>query len=80
MVCTANDVSRLPPEFGRNERFDGIFFLDVPTREEKDAIWTIDRSQFETDRDQRPPEYANWTGAAIKTCCRLSALLDVPLV
>ena len=46
VVCTANDVSRLPPEFGRSERFDGIFFLDLPSREEKDAIWTIYRSQF----------------------------------
>jgi hypothetical protein len=80
VVCTANDVSRLPPEFGRSERFDGIFFLDLPTREEKDAIWTIYRSQFEIDRDQRRPEDANWTGAEIKACCRLSALLDVPLV
>jgi hypothetical protein len=41
VVCTANDVSRLPPEFGRSERFDGIFFLDLPGREEKDAIWNI---------------------------------------
>lgn len=24
VVCTANDVSKLPPEFGRPERFDGI--------------------------------------------------------
>jgi len=80
VVCTANDESRLPPEFGRSERFDGIFFLDLPTREEKDAIWTIYRSQFAIDRDQRRPEDANWTGAEIKACCRLSALLDVPLV
>ena len=80
VVCTANDVSRLPPEFGRSERFDGIFFLDLPTREEKDAIWTLYRSQVEIDRDQRRQEDANWTGAEIKACCRLSALLDVPLV
>ena len=26
------------------------------------------------------PDDANWTGAEIKACCRLSALLDVPLV
>ena len=31
MICTANDVSRLPPEFSRAERFDGCFFLDLPT-------------------------------------------------
>jgi hypothetical protein len=79
VVCTANDVSKLPPEFGRSERFDGIFFLDLPTREEKDAIWTIYLDQFEIDHKQRMPDDANWTGAEIKACCRLSALLDVPL-
>ncbi|MCB9951648.1 MAG: AAA family ATPase [Planctomycetaceae bacterium] len=80
VVCTANDVSRLPPEFGRSERFDGIFFLDLPGREEKDAIWNIYVTLFEIDRDQRMPNDTDWTGAEIKACCRLSALLDVPLV
>ncbi|MEW4489455.1 AAA family ATPase [Thalassoglobus sp. JC818] len=80
VVSTANDVSRLPPEFGRSERFDGIFFLDLPGREEKDAIWNIYLTLFEIDRDQRMPNDNDWTGAEIKACCRLSALLDVPLV
>lgn len=80
VVCTANDVSRLPPEFGRSERFDGIFFLDLPGREEKDAIWNIYLTLFEIDSDQRMPNDSDWTGAEIKACCRLSALLDVPLV
>jgi hypothetical protein len=26
------------------------------------------------------PDDANWTGAEIKSCCRLVSLLDVPLV
>lgn len=80
VVCTANDVSRLPPEFGRSERFDGIFFLDLPGREEKDAIWNIYLALFEIDHDQRMPNDTDWTGAEIKACCRLSALLDVPLI
>ncbi len=80
VVCTSNDISRLPPEFGRSERFDGIFFLDLPQRDEKDAIWTIYLEQFELDRNQQRPDDANWTGAEIKACCRLAALLDVPLV
>jgi len=80
VVCTANDVSKLPPEFGRSERFDGIFFLDLPSREEKDAIWNIYLDLFEINRDQRRPDDTDWTGAEVKACCRLSALLDVPLV
>jgi SpoVK/Ycf46/Vps4 family AAA+-type ATPase len=79
VVCTANDVSKLPPEFSRSERFDGVFFLDLPSREEKDAIWKIYRDLYEVDPEQRVPDDTNWTGAEIKSCCRLSALLDLPL-
>ncbi|MFN3157689.1 MAG: AAA family ATPase [Rubinisphaera brasiliensis] len=79
VVCTANDVSRLPPEFSRSERFDGIFFLDLPGRAEKDAIWTIYRTLFEIEDEQRRPDDTDWTGAEIKACCRLAALLDLPL-
>ena len=32
VVATANDVTRLPPEFTRAERFDGVFFIDLPSR------------------------------------------------
>ena len=62
------------------ERFDGLFFLDLPSREEKDAIWNIYLDLYEINRDQRLPDDTNWTGAEVKSCCRLSALLDVPLV
>ena len=80
VVCTANDVSKLPPEFGRSERFDGIFFLDLPSKEEKALIWSIYLDLYEINRDQRLPTDTDWTGAEIKACCRLSALLDIPLV
>ena len=80
VVCTANDVSRLPPEFSRAQRFDGIFFLDLPGREQKDAIWRMGIAAHSLDRDQRRPDDAAWTGAEIQACCRLAALLDLPLV
>jgi hypothetical protein len=40
-VGTCNDASKLPPEFARDERFDGVFFVDLPRRDQKDAIWGI---------------------------------------
>lgn len=79
VVATSNDVSRLPPEFARSERFDGIFFLDLPGREQKDAIWAMYRNLYQIDPTQRRPQDDNWTGAEIKSCCRLAALLDVSL-
>jgi hypothetical protein len=78
-IGTANDVSRLPPEFGRAERFDALFFLDLPSAAEKQVIWQLYRKQFSVPEDQKQPDDTDWTGAEIKSCCRLAALLDVPL-
>jgi hypothetical protein len=41
VLATANDVDRLPPEFLRKGRFDEIFFLDLPTQEERAAILKV---------------------------------------
>jgi hypothetical protein len=79
VVMTANDVRALPPEFTRAERLDGVFFLDLPTAAEKDAIWAMYRSRFGTPAGQARPDDTDWTGAEVKSCCRLAALLDVPL-
>ena len=38
VVATANDVSALPPELLRRGRFDEIFFLDLPSRQERGEI------------------------------------------
>lgn len=38
VVATANDVSRLPPELLRRGRFDELFFVDLPTAEERREI------------------------------------------
>lgn len=79
VVCTANDVSKLPPEFSRAERFDALFFLDLPGREQKAQIWQLYIEQFELDAKQQRPNDEQWTGAEIRSCCRLAALLDLPL-
>jgi hypothetical protein len=79
VICTCNDISKLPPEFSRSERFDGIWFLDLPGREQKDAIWDIYLKMFELDADQARPKDDQWTGAEVKACSRLAALLDLPL-
>jgi SpoVK/Ycf46/Vps4 family AAA+-type ATPase len=79
VVCTANDVAKLPPEFSRAERFDGVFFVDLPGRQQKDAIWQMYREKFAIDTDAKLPSDDQWTGAEIRSCCRLAALLDVPL-
>src|SRR5918998_678655 len=80
VVATSNDVSKLPPEFSRAERWDGTFFIDLPGQREKDTIWRMYTIKFGLAPDQPRPNDRDWTGAEIRSCCRLAALLDVPLV
>jgi AAA+ superfamily predicted ATPase len=41
VVATANDVTKLPPEFLRKGRFDEIFFVDLPDPPSRQAIFEI---------------------------------------
>lgn len=41
IFATANDVSKLPPEFLRKGRFDEIFFVDLPGAESRNKIFEI---------------------------------------
>jgi hypothetical protein len=78
VVCTANDVSKLPPEFSRAERFDGVFFLDLPTQAGRALIWPIYLRRYGL-KARDLPEDRDWTGAEIASCCRLAAMLDISL-
>jgi hypothetical protein len=80
VIVTCNDSTKLPPEFFRSERFDGLFMLDLPSPAERAVIWEIYLKLFALDRAQKRPQDTDWTGAEIRSCCRLSALLEVPLI
>jgi AAA+ superfamily predicted ATPase len=41
VVATANDVTQLPPEMLRKGRWDELFFVDLPSQAEREAIWKI---------------------------------------
>jgi hypothetical protein len=41
VVGAANDLERLPPELLRKGRFDEIFFVDLPTPQERENIFAI---------------------------------------
>lgn len=51
VVATANNIQRLPPELLRKGRFDEVFFLDLPTEEERKQIFSVLLRKYE-----RPPE------------------------
>ena len=70
----------VPPEIFRSERFDAVFMIDLPGRQEKNAIWEMYLAKFRLDARQARPADDQWTGAEIRACCRLAALLEVALV
>ena len=41
VFATANDIQQLPPELLRKGRFDEIFFIDLPSEEERKEIFSI---------------------------------------
>lgn len=49
VMATANDISALPPELLRKGRFDEIFFVDLPAREERLEILRIHVRKRERD-------------------------------
>jgi AAA+ superfamily predicted ATPase len=52
VVATANDVSQLPPEMLRKGRWDELFFVDLPNREERELIWQIQVAKHGRDTRQ----------------------------
>ncbi len=53
VVATANAISMLPPELLRKGRFDEIFFLDLPTLEERRQIFAVHLRK----RNRLPQDY-----------------------
>ncbi|MBX3119774.1 MAG: AAA family ATPase [Fimbriimonadaceae bacterium] len=49
LIATANDVSKLPPEMLRKGRFDDIFFVDLPDKQERKEIFSIHISKRKRD-------------------------------
>jgi SpoVK/Ycf46/Vps4 family AAA+-type ATPase len=49
IVATANNIHALPPELLRKGRFDEIFFINLPTCEERKQIFTVHLQQFRPD-------------------------------
>ncbi len=67
VMATANDISSLPPELMRAGRFDGLFFVDLPTDAERRDIITIMNERYGS---RIPIEHSKtlkgWTGAEIE--------------
>jgi hypothetical protein len=71
VVATANNIAALPPELLRKGRFDEIFFLDLPTTEERREIFTVHLKKrkcipAEFDLDTLAQKSEGYVGAEIE--------------
>ena len=70
-IGTTNSVSSLPPELIRRFTY-GTWFFDLPTAEERIAIWDLYRQKYGLDPADTLPDDENWTGDEIARCSKLS--------
>lgn len=78
VIATANDVSKLPSELLRAERWDALFFIDLPNKHEQGALLEIYKKEYFIE-DDTYVDLEQFTGAEIKTLCRLASSLEVSL-
>lgn len=83
VAATANRIDLLPAEMIRKGRFDEVFFIDLPTEDERVEVFRIhlekrgiDPNELEIHRLKRITH--GWTGAEIEQCV-VSALTQVRL-
>ena len=75
VVATANNISLLPPELLRKGRFDEMFFVDLPTEEERQTIFSIHLIKREQNPnnlaiDRLAKETIGFNGAEIEECIK----------
>lgn len=75
VVATANNINQLPPELLRKGRFDEIFFVDLPTSEERKNIFKIHLAKKNQNPNTFPLEMFSsktegFNGAEIEECVK----------
>ncbi len=75
VVATANNINLLPPELLRKGRFDEIFFVDLPTTDERKNIFKIHLSKKNQNPNTFPLEMFSsktegFNGAEIEECIK----------
>lgn len=75
VVATANNINLLPPELLRKGRFDEIFFVDLPTAQERQNIFSIHLQKKDQDPSKFPMELfakktEGFNGAEIEECIK----------
>ncbi len=86
VVATANNINLLPPELLRKGRFDEIFFVDLPSQQERENIFSIHLKKNGQNPSQYPLEMLGkktegFNGAEIEECIKeamFAAYVEAP--
>jgi len=70
-LATCNSLTALPPELRRRFKF-GTWFFDLPTLEERRAIWALYCKKYELAEPSEKLLANPWTGAEIESCCDIA--------
>ncbi len=74
VVATANNIQSLPPEILRKGRFDEVFFVGLPTTEERQDIFSVHLARLRPhnlatyDLERLAYETPDFSGAEIEQC------------
>ena len=74
IMGTSNSLSIIPPEMKRRFKL-GTWFLDLPTKEEKDAVWDLYEAKYGVAKQTRPDD-TGWTQSEIEVCVDMTATLN----
>lgn len=83
VVATANRIEKLPAEVIRKGRFDQLFFLDLPTDDERRAILAIHIRAYGGDPDEFNLNFLvaatkGWSGAEIEQAIKAAVIRAYP--
>lgn len=79
-IATSNDISAMKPELKRRFK-KGTWFFDLPSKEERDAIWKIYLDKYpEVNKNREGLDDSDWTGDEIRTCVTTAWEEDVTLL
>lgn len=80
LIASSNSMAILPPELKRRFKL-GTFFFDLPTDDEKEALWSLYLKKFNITGERMiiPPD-TDWTPSDIQSCCELAWKLKCDLI
>ena len=74
VIMTANEIKSIPDALTRPGRFDRVYFVDLPSAEQRAEIWQIHLAKYGLPADSVLPDCEGWTGAEIEQACKEAAM------